>query len=396
MEVLLLSMFDQLHNRNNTRSVKWDLRQTIFGSEDVLPMWVADMDFPAPTAVNEAIIQRAKHGIYGYTTIDQDVKQAVVHWQAQQHSWHIKQTWLSFSPSVVTSLHVAIAALTEPGDKILIQTPVYTPFYEVIDAHNREVIKNPLILENNRYQINFKDLEATFKTGVKAFIFCSPHNPVGRVWTKYELEKIAQLCLKYEVLILADEVHADIIFPGNQHTPIATISPDVSAQTVTLNAPSKTFNLAGLQASYLITENEQLRTKIDGQLTQQGLTTLNTMGNIALEAAYKHGASWLNHLLSVLHNHKQYVMERFKRETDVLDVIDSEGTYLLWINCQKLDLKPNALQHFFNHQAKVGLNAGASYGEEGNLFMRMNIACPHPTLVKGVNRIVQAIHQGRS
>lgn len=388
----MLSIFNDVHNRNKTRSVKWDMKQTIFGSEDVLPMWVADMDFPAPPAVNEAIIQRATHGIYGYTVIDQNVKQSIVDWQLKQHNWSINKSWLSFSPSTVTSLHITIGALTKPGDRILIQTPVYTPFYDVIEAQNREIVKNPLILENNHYQIDFNDLETKFKTGVKAFVFCSPHNPVGRVWTKTELEKVAYLCLKYNVLILADEVHADLILPGNYHTPIAMLSSDLAAQTVTLNAPSKTFNLAGLQASYLITENQNLRKKIEKQFEKQGLTALNTIGNIALESAYNHGKPWLENLLTVLDGHKRFVIERFKRETDMLDVINPEGTYLLWINCGKLGLDPKALQRFFIHNAKVGLNPGVSYGEEGKAFMRMNIACPRPTLEEGVNRIIQAIY----
>jgi len=387
-----VDIFDHVHDRNYTRSVKWDLRKAIFGTDDVIPMWVADMDFPAPSEVNEAIMERAKHGIYGYTTIDQDVNQAIVDWQFKRHNWQIKPSWLLFSPGVVTGLHMAIQALTNPGDKILIQTPVYTPFYDVIETHNREIIKNPLVLENNHYTIDFNNLEAKLKTGVKAFILCSPHNPVGRVWTKNELEKIAHLCLKYDVLILADEVHADLVFPEHQHTPIAAICKDSSAQIVTFNAPSKTFNLAGLQASYIITENEKLRTKINKQLNKQGITALNTVGNIALEAAYTYGEQWLDHLLHVLHEHKQYVARRFKRETDVLDVVNSEGTYLLWLNCHKFEMDPSDLRQFFIKKAKVGLNPGSSYGHEGNAFMRMNIACPRQTLEEGVNRIIQAVN----
>src|SRR5699024_10089880 len=269
--------------------------------------------------------------------------------------------WLSFSPGVVTGLHIAIQALTNPGDEILIQTPVYTPFYDVIETHNREIIKNPLVLENDHYTIDFNDLEVKLKTGVviifkyqwifynfplvlendhytidfndlevklktgvKAFILCSPHNPVGRVWTKSELEKIAHLCLKYNVLILADEVHADLVFPEHEHTPMAAMCKDTSAQIMTFNAPTKKFNLAGLQASYINTENEELRTKINQQLNKQGISTLNTVGNIALEAAYTYGEQWLNDLLHVLHDNKKYVVDRLKRETTLLDVIDSE------------------------------------------------------------------------
>lgn len=384
-------MFNQEHNRHNTRSVKWDAKKSIFGTEDVLPMWVADMDFPAPDAVNDALIKRAKHGIYGYTIIDADIKQAIIDWQFKQHKWQINQKWISFSPSIVTSLHIAISALTKPDDKILIQTPVYTPFYDAIEAHNREIVRNPLTFKNNHYEIDFDHLEATFKTGVKAFIFCSPHNPVGRVWTKTELKKIADLCTTYKVLVFSDEVHSDLIFSGNSHIPLAMTSDELATHMVTLNAPSKTFNLAGLQASYLIIENEVLRTQVNQKFQQQGLNTLNTMGNIALEAAYNNGKQWLISLLKVLNYNKQYVINRFRNETN-LDVIDSEGTYLLWINCETLGLEAKALQQFFIHKAKVGLNPGISYGTEGKTFMRMNIACPYTILQEGVNRIIEAVN----
>lgn len=388
-----MSLFNNVHDRNKTRSVKWGMLQTVFQTNDVLPMWVADMDFSAPSKVNEAIIERAKHGIYGYTAIDQDVKQAIINWLASQHNWEVKPQWLSFSPSVVTSLHIAIQALTQPNDKVMIQTPVYTPFYNIIKSHGREIIKNPLTFQNNKYYIDFNDFEDNLKRGVKAFILCSPHNPVGRVWTQDELHKMAELCLKYNVLILADEVHADLIFPGHQHIPISTLSDEVSAQTITFNAPSKTFNLAGLQASYIITENFKLRELIDQHLERQGLTMLNTMGNIALEAAYTYGKEWLQQLISVLTNNRNYVIDRLTNETNYLEVVQSEGTYLLWINCERLGMDSKTLNQFFIQEAKVGLNAGVSYGKEGEQFMRMNIACPSATIKDGTNRIIQAVNK---
>lgn len=386
-----MSIFNEVISRKNTRSVKWDMAGKVFQSEDVLPMWVADMDFQAPKEVNEALIKRAEHGIYGYTVIDDDVKNSVVNWLSDRHQWTIQPEWLTFSPGVVSSLHMAIEAFTEPGDKILIQTPVYTPFYTVIKAHGREMVKNPLIEKDQYFTIDFDDFEEKLKTGVKAFILCSPHNPVGRVWKKEELEEIARLCLKYDVMIFSDEIHADLVFPGEKHTPIASLSDEVLENTITCMAPSKTFNLAGLEASYVIAANAEKRKKLKNQFLKSGYNgLLNTMANTALEAAYTYGKPWLEELMQLLESHKNYVTEQLEAETN-LKVTRSEGTYLLWLNCTGLGLSGKELKQFMIEKAKVGLNAGLDYGDEGEQYMRMNIACPRATLEEGVNRIIDAV-----
>lgn len=386
-----MSIFNEVISRKNTRSVKWDMAGKVFQSEDVLPMWVADMDFQAPKEVNEALIKRAEHGIYGYTVIDDDVKNAVVNWLSDRHQWTIQPEWLTFSPGVVSSLHMAIEAFTEPGDKILIQTPVYTPFYTVIKAHGREMVKNPLIEKDQYFTIDFDDFEEKLKTGVKAFILCSPHNPVGRVWKKEELEEIARLCLKYDVMIFSDEIHADLVFPGEKHIPIASLSDEVLENTITCMAPSKTFNLAGLEASYVIAANAEKRKKLKNQFLKSGYNgLLNTMANTALEAAYTYGKPWLEELMQLLESHKNYVTEQLEAETN-LKVTRSEGTYLLWLNCTGLGLSGKELKQFMIEKARVGLNAGLDYGDEGEQYMRMNIACPRATLEEGVNRIIDAV-----
>ncbi|TFJ92795.1 MalY/PatB family protein [Lentibacillus salicampi] len=387
-----MGIFENVYNRNNTRSVKWDMRNTVFQSDDVLPMWVADMDFKAPQAVNDALIKRAEHGIFGYTIIDDDVKNPIINWVSKRHNWKINKEWLSFSPGVVASLHMAVQAFTKPGDNILIQTPVYTPFYNVIESHDRKIVKSPLQKQDNYYQIDFADFEEKLKQGISAFILCSPHNPVGRVWKQEELQEIARLCLKYDVLILSDEIHADLIYPGETHIPIASLSEDIAANTITFMSPSKTFNLAGLQASYIITSDKKTKETLDSQLLKQGHNMLNTMGNTALEAAYRYSEEWLDELKSVLQQHKEYVTSMLEEKTDILTVTRSEGTYLLWIDCSKLQLDSDALKKFMNETAKVGLNAGVDYGEEGKLFMRMNIACPRETLEKGVKRLISAVN----
>lgn len=383
--------FDLIHNRKQTRSVKWDTADELFQSTDVLPMWVADMDFKAPQPVIDAIVKRAEHGIFGYTIIDDDVKASIVNWIEKRHQWHIEPNFLSFSPGVVTSLHMAVKTFTEPNDRILIQTPVYTPFYKVIEQHDRFVVKNPLVQKDNYYTIDFADFEEKLKTGVKAFILCSPHNPVGRVWRKEELQEMARLCLKHDVLIIADEIHADLVYPGYQHIPIASLSDEIAEQTITCMAPSKTFNLAGLQGSYVITTDKEKRTKLEEQFNRQGHSGLNTLANTALEAAYNHGEAWLDELMDILQENCNYVTNMFKEHANELTVIQPEGTYLLWIDCSALELDSDALKKFMSEQARVGLNAGISYGDEGKLFMRMNIACPKATVEEGVKRIINAV-----
>ncbi|WP_424475424.1 MalY/PatB family protein [Oceanobacillus kimchii] len=387
-----MSIFEEVFDRKQTRSVKWDMVQEVFQSNDVLPMWVADMDFKAPEEVNQALIERAKHGIYGYTAIDSDVSSAVVNWLHRRHDWSIDPSWLSYSPGVVNSLHMAVQAFTEPGDNILIQTPVYTPFYNLIKELDREIVKNPLVYENQYYTIDFHDLEKRLADGVKAFILCSPHNPVGRVWKKEELQKMAELCLQYDVMIFSDEIHADLVFPGQKHIPIATLSEEVADNTITCMAPSKTFNLAGLDASYVITSNKENRQKLDKAFHRQGFhNMLNTMGNTAMEAAYRHGDSWLDELVQVLEQHAHYVREMFEAHAPDLKVTHAEGTYLLWVDCSSLGLNKQELKKFMVEQARVGLNAGQDYGIEGDTFMRINIACPRATLEEGIKRIISAV-----
>lgn len=386
--------FQTVYNRKNTHSYKWDHIQTVFNTDDVLPMWVADMDFKAPKAVNDALKERAEHGIYGYTIINDDIKKNVVNWMNYQHGWDINEKWLSFSPGVITSLHTAIQTFTDENDKILLQTPVYTPFFNIIRNGKREVIENSLKYNGDKYKIDFNDFEEKLQQGVKAFILCSPHNPVGRVWTNNELLEMARLCLKYNVLIFADEIHADLVFKDHTHTPIASLSDEIAKQTITFMSPTKTFNLAGLQASFIVTSDTKKRLLLDKELAQQGFSMLNTMGIIALEAAYKHGADWLNELMEVIEDNKKFVKSTLEKNTNgVLKVVDSEATYLLWVDCHKLQLDDKSLQKFMIEKAKVGLNPGSAYGKDGEQFMRINIACPKETLKEGIDRIVGAVNQ---
>ncbi|MFC0523911.1 MalY/PatB family protein [Pontibacillus salicampi] len=390
-----MTQFNKVIDRTNTRSVKWDMTETLFKNKEVLPMWVADMDFETPDAVKNAIAERAAHGVFGYTITDDKVHQSIQNWLQNRHQWEINTDWLQYSPGVVPSLHTMVEALTEKEDKILIQTPVYPPFFNVVQKHERELVENPLVEQNGRFEIDFEDFEKKLQQGVKAFILCSPHNPVGRVWTKEELKRMAELCLQYNVLIFADEIHADLILPGYTHIPIASLSEDIAYQTITCLSPTKTFNIAGLQASYIVTPNKQFRKKIEEQFGLQGVGVkmLNTLGITALEAAYEHGESWLNELIHVLDSNKQYVMDTIHSNTDKIKVVEPEGTYLVWLDCRGLQLSHEELKEFMQKEAQVGLNDGASFGKDGEGFMRINIACPPSILEEGVHRILQAIER---
>lgn len=386
-----MDIFHTIYNRKNTFSYKWDYLNETFQTDDILPMWVADMDFKAPEPINEAIKERAKHGFYGYTIIDQSIKKSVTNWLKRRHQWEIDEQMLSFSPGVIMSLHIAIQSFTKKDDKILVQTPIYNPFFNIIENGERQIVTNSLVYNDGKYEIDFEDFERKLQQGVKAFILCSPHNPVGRVWTKEELQKIGELCIAYDVLILSDEIHADLVFKNYKHIPIASLSDDIANQTITFMSPTKTFNLAGLQVSYIVTQNREKRAEINKQLRLNGFSMLNTIGIIALQVAYNQCEQWLENLLTIIEHHKNYVKETLESETS-LKVIDSEGTYLVWIDCQSLNMDATELQQFMLTKAKVGMNAGIIYGDEGVQFMRMNIACPEQFLKDGVMRIVNAIN----
>ncbi|WP_181349515.1 MalY/PatB family protein [Thalassobacillus sp. CUG 92003] len=385
--------FREVTDRTGTRSVKWDMTEQLFKDKEVLPMWVADMDFKAPEPVLNALSERVDHGIFGYTMTDEKIGDVIQHWLAKRHGWNIEKDWLSYSPGVIPSIHMIIQSLTEPEDSIMIQTPVYPPFYSVIKAHDRHLVSNPLSFENGHYAIDFEDFEAKIKqNNVKMFILCNPHNPVGRVWKEHELKQMGDICLRHNVQIVSDEIHADLIFPGHAHVPIAKLSEDLNQATITTLSPTKTFNLAGLQASYLVIANEETRKTIKDQFNQQGLYMLNTLGITALEAAYQDGEEWLEKLIETLDEHKSYVIKRLHQETSHIRVVEPEGTYLLWLDCRSLNLSQNELRRFMREDAKVGLNDGTSFGDEGEGFMRLNIAAPFATLEEGLDRIITAIN----
>lgn len=384
-------LFNEKINRLNTSSVKWELTKEIFGEEELWPMWVADMDFKPPQAVLDEIKQRVDHGIFGYTFVPKSTYQSIQEWLKKRHGWEISLSSLLYTNGVVQAISTAIQSFTSPVDKILIQTPVYNPFFEMIERNGRAIVHSPLQLVNGRYEIDFTSIENELMNGCKLFLLCSPHNPAGRVWTKEELIKLGNLCLKYQCLILSDEIHSDIVYKDYKHYPIASLSPEFSNQTITCIAPSKTFNLAGLQASVVIIENEELRNQFSETQKMQGFSSLNTFGIIGMEAAYREGEEWLEQLIDYIGENKNYTMEFLKKHLPEIKCVKPEGTYLLWFDCRALSIDDNQLHELFIQKGKLALEPGIKYGPGGEGFMRMNIACPREVLIEGLTRLKRAI-----
>jgi cystathionine beta-lyase len=383
--------FDRVIDRYHTNSIKWDFNQRTFGREDILPMWVADMDFSAPEALVEALVNRAKHGIYGYSDGMEGYYESLIKWMRERHGWEIQKDWITFGPGIVPALNELVRSLTEPKDKILVQFPVYPPFFKVVENHNRELVGSQLILNNGRYTMDFTDLEEKFAGGVKMMILCNPHNPVGRVWEKDELEQLAQLSLAYGVLVISDEIHSDLIFEGYRHIPFMSLSPELAEHSIVCTAPSKTFNLAGLQTANLIIPNAKYRQAFRASLNLTGVNHPNVFGITALEAAYRYGGNWLDQLMHYLSGNVKLLTSFFDRELPQIKVIQPEGTYLIWLDFRALGMEPKALQKFLVHRAGVGLSAGYLFGPGGEGFARLNFGCARSVLEEGLQRIKKAL-----
>ena len=368
--------FDELIDRENTNCLKYDLREKFFKTNDVLPMWVADSDFRVHPAITDALKKRVEHGVFGYTFKNNDYFDAVIHWNKIRHNWDLRPEWIQYSPGVVPSLNLAVQTLTKPGDKIIIQSPVYFPFYDAVKNHHREILLNPLIKKNGRYQMDLEALNDSIDARTKLLFLCSPHNPTGNVWKKHELEELCQICIDNDIIIISDEIHADIIYHPNKHLPTASLSPDISGRTITLMAPSKTFNIAGLSSSYIVSENSELLRKITKPLVDLHMTNGNLLALTATIAAYQHGAGWVDELNGYLSKTVQYTRQFIEAELPALQLFEPEGTFLLWIDFSNLGLKRAELNRLLIEEAKIAFSDGALFGPEGKGFQRMNIACP--------------------
>jgi cystathionine beta-lyase len=384
--------FDKIINREHTASVKFDLRKEVFGKEDILPMWVADMDFETPDFVIDTLKKRLEHPILGYSYRPDSYYQSIINWVKRRHQWIIKKEWISFSPGIVPAINMAIMAYTEPGDQIIVQPPVYHPFFSAIKNNHRIQVDNPLTLQNGRYFIDFNDLKAKLKDA-KMILLSNPHNPGGSVWSKEELQTLGELCVENDVLIMADEIHSDLVFKPAQYVPMASLSPEIANQTVTFIAPSKTFNMAGLATSSVVISNNILKEKFDQILDTIHISMGNIFGAVASEAAYTHGDEWLDELLEYLSKNMDYVEQFITEYIPEIKVIRPEGTYLMWLDCSDLNLNNKDLKDFMIQDAGLGFNDGRMFGAGGDQFMRMNVACPIQTIKIALRKLEQAVNQ---
>ncbi|WP_425447038.1 MalY/PatB family protein [Dethiothermospora halolimnae] len=383
--------FDEVVDRMGTNSIKWDGMDRVYSRDDILPLWVADMDFKAPKPVIDALIDRAKHGIYGYSFRPDSYYEAIVDWIHKRHGWKIEKDWIEFSPGIVPAINIAVMTYTEPGDKIIVQNPVYYPFFSAVENNNRELLYNQLRLKDGKYFIDFDDLEKKIKSGAKMLILCSPSNPTGRVWTKDELERLGKLCTDNNVLIVSDEIHSDIVYKEHKHIPIASISRELLNNTITCMAPSKTFNIAGLSTSEIIIPNKKLRKKFNKEIERIHVGMTNVFGIEALEAAYREGEEWLDQLLIYLQENVDFIKEYIANNIPKIEVVDPEGTYLIWLDCRGLGMNNRQLKRFMIEEAKVGLNDGPVFRQGGEGFQRINIGCPRSILKEGLERIEKAV-----
>ena len=396
--------FDAEIDRRGTHSVKWeyifdngkprhtDLADPKYGAERLLPMWVADMDFRAPPAVIEALVARAQHGVFGYTMPGDSYYQAVIDWMARRYGRSVQRDWFVMTPGVVTALNLLVRTFVQPGDKVLVQQPVYHPFFHVIENNGAEIVSNSLVLENGRYHMDFDDLAAkAADPAVKMAILCSPHNPIGRVWSRDELTRFGETCLANDVLVVSDEIHCDLIHPGSAFTSFAAISEEFNQKSIVCTAPSKTFNLAGLKTSNILVPDPDLRAAFNKTCERAGLMGGNVFGVTAAEAAYTHGEAWLTEAMAYIHDNYRFMAEYLAKNLPQIKVIEPQGTYLVWVDFRALGLDPARRKQLLMEEARVYLDEGEMFGVEGTGFERFNLACPRSILAEALARIKTAV-----
>jgi cystathionine beta-lyase len=385
--------FDEIVNRYNTNCIKYDFAAERGKPEGLIPLWVADMDFRTAPCVTEALVKSAQHGIFGYTEAKREGAyfNATRKWFSQRFNFNIKPEWVIKTPGVVYAIFAAIRAYTEEADAVLIQTPVYYPFKESVDVNGRRLVTNPLLYTDGKYKINFDDFEDKIvKHEVKLFILCSPHNPVGRVWAKDELERMGEICLKHNVLVISDEIHCDFVFPRNRHTVFGTISEAFLNNSIICTSPSKTFNLAGLQTANIFIADGKLRQKFRKEISKTGYSQLNTMGIVSCQAAYENGGEWVDEMLVYLEKNYRYVKDFTDTNLPKIQIAELEGTYLIWLDMNAYGYSEKELERIIVEKAGLWVSNGSIFGDEGKGFIRINIACPLSTLEKAFNKLAAA------
>jgi len=386
------NIFDTVINRKNTGSEKWDHCDRLFGGENLLPLWVADMDFRAPREVLDALAEKAAHGIFGYSTYMGSTYDSVISWFSRRHGWEIKKEWILYSPGVVPALNLLVKTFTGPYDGIIIQRPVYHPFMRVVEGNGRRLLNNPLRQNSSgEYEIDFEDLkEQARQPSAKMMILCSPHNPVGRVWNEDELREIIKICSANDIMLISDEIHCDLILNGHRHIPLSNLAGEFSNRIITCTAPSKTFNLAGLQVSNIIIPEEEKRKKFKKSLMMSSMMECNSFAPVAMEAAYNYGEKWLESLLIYIKGNFEFLKEFISKENINADVTDLQGTYLAWVDFRNYKLETGKLEDLFMKKAGVAPSPGHIFGHEGAGFMRFNLACPRSILEEGLTKMARA------
>lgn len=385
--------FDKVINRRNTRCLKYDFAERRGMPNDVLPLWVADMDFETSSYIQDALTERVKHGIFGYSEVQTQYFNIVRDWMKNHHNWEVQEKWLVKTPGVVFALAMAVKAYTQPNDSVLIQQPVYYPFSEVIADNGRKVIGSDLYLGNdNRYHIDFEDFEKKIiDEKVKLFFLCNPHNPVGRVWTEAELIQLGDICVKHGVIVVSDEIHQDFVFSGKHHV-FADLKKDFENISITCTSPSKTFNLAGLMMSNIFIPNHELRHKFRKELDAAGISQLDVMGLVACEAAYSKGEEWYQAMFVYISENIRFVKRYVEENLPNVTMTDTEGTYLVWLDFRKTELNVSELENLIVNKAKLWLDSGKIFGKCGEGFQRINVACPRSVLKEALYKIKEALY----
>jgi cystathionine beta-lyase len=384
--------FDNIIDRRNTNCVKYDLTNELFGSDNLIPMWVADMDFNTPPFILKAIEKRVQHPILGYSFRPDSYNNSISFWLNERYSWEVKSEQISFSPGVVSGLMMAMTAFTNPGDKVIVQPPVYFPFFTTIKENNRELVYNPLIEKNGYYSMDFDNLKSIIDNKTKSIFISNPHNPVGRAWKKEELQQLVEICYSNDIMIFSDEIHSDFVFKPYNHTPLASVSKEAAQITVTIMAPSKTFNMAGLSTSFVVIKNKKNLMRYNKELESYHLRQGNIFGTVATEAAYsEEGAQWVDELIEYINENIDYVCSFINANIPQIGIRKPESTYLLWLNMKAFGFKNKELSDFFTYKVKIGVNKGVIFGPGGNGYIRINVATSKAVVKEAMTRLKKAI-----
>ena len=386
--------FDEIIDRRNTGAIKIERCKALYGSEDVLPLWVADMDFRTPDFIFEAIRERCEHPILGYSMPPKEFYPSLMNWIMDHHQWEVKRSWIGFLPGIVPGLAFAVQSLTVPGDAVIVQPPVYYPFFHVVKNNNRELINNPLKLVNGKYEMDFDDLESKITPNTKLFILCNPHNPGGRVWSEETLKQLAEICANHNIIVVSDEIHADMVLEGHKHVPFAAVSESAAQISLTFMAPSKTFNMPGLISSSYIIPNEVLRHKFVDFLEASELIGGNIFAYAASVAAYEKGEEWRKQMLDYVQGNIDFVVDFLKTNIPQIKPMYPEASFLVWLNCKELGMETDELFDFFAKKAGLGLNKGTTFGPGGEYHLRLNVACSRLILKQAMEQLSKAVKEG--